>query len=596
MPNIVTHKLKVNQVNLLRADMTTNTNPYFVFFGRPRPYQNGDGVNIDATPPEVDVSVNGITYETYQTMIGAKLITSNDLAPMVRDVQWESGVYYSQYDHTDMLLSTKDWYVTVIRGTNRDVFICLSNAGGRPSTVAPNYNDTSAADSGGYETSDGYRWKYMYTISQTNYNKFGMSGYVPVIPNANVSANAVSGAINFVDVTYGGLNYNSYHSGTIREAVVNGSPLVYTIESTAAANADFYSNCAIKITGGKGVGQIRRISSYNGDTKRITFDVGDEFTITPNTSSTYEITPRVVLAGDGQDFEGRALVNASSSNSIYKIEVVNPGVGYTWSTAVVAGNTGGITSANAIITPIISPYGGHGFNPADELHSTRLGISVKFDSTESSGKIIDVNDFRTVGIIKKPYFADVTLTVDSSADFNVGDTIQQNNTGVYGVITSIPSITVMHVSNVVGYFTTNNNVFSTANSSNVANVSSVAGQSNYVNQTTRLVLGGTTGSYDLDGYVSQGSIANGYVYHANTTVAYLTNVFGDFAETSALSGTSSETNLTGNASGVTMLSQITSITQGDFVNGSGEVLYIDNKSPIAKTTDQTETFKIILEF
>jgi len=41
---------------------------------------------------------------------------------------------------------------------------------------------------------------------------------------------------------------------------------------------------------------------------------------------------------------------------------------------------------------------------------------------------------------------------------------------------------------------------------------------------------------------------------------------------------------------------INTVSEPDIVRGSGEIIYIDNRNTISRAADQTEDFKIILEF
>lgn len=593
MPKKVTNKFRLNQVQLITSDLSTNTNPHFVFLARHMPYKNAAGETIDNVPPEVDASVDGTTYDIYRHMICAKKITANDVAPMIRYSDWASGTIYDQYDHRDADLVNKNWYVVVRRGTNYDVFACLGNNNGGYSTIAPSYHDSSPAESGGYETlSDRYRWKYMYTVTQQQYDKFATSGYIPVFPNSQVTGNSVPGSIDYVSVTYAGSRYDSYHSGLITESVVGGDQRVYTIGTTAAVNNHFYDGCVLTIVGGPGVGQTRTIVDYSVVTstiKRVRLDA--PFDTIPTAASTYEITPAVVLVGDGSGFAGRALVNSASSNSVWKVEVIDRGINYTWADATVVGNTGGLTNY-ATIAPIISPYNGHGSNVAEELEATALGVSVSFSSSESLGRVLDVNEFRTVGIIKKPMFNEVTLTVDNSNNFEAGDPVIQTYTGAYGYVSSVPTTTTMVLANVVGYFVTGQLLAANTLAAPTANITTIVGQATYVDQTTTYNLSSINGSFDQDELLTQAS-SNARVYFANSTVVKATNIYGEFVSTEAAAPGELTTIV-----GQTSLANATvqSIASGEFKHGSGEVLYIDNKLPIAKSSGQNETVKIILEF
>lgn len=63
------------------------------------------------------------------------------------------------------------------------------------------------------------------------------------------------------------------------------------------------------------------------------------------------------------------------------------------------------TGAGANVRPVLSPYRGHGFNPALQLGANTVMISVKIgtnDSTEG-GKITANNDYRQIGLLLAPH-------------------------------------------------------------------------------------------------------------------------------------------------------------------------------------------------
>jgi hypothetical protein len=110
--------------------------------------------------------------------------------------------------------------------------------------------------------------------------------------------------------------------------------------------------------------------------------------------------------------------------------------------------------------------------------------------------------------------------------------------------------------------------------------------SNY-RQTYRYTVADATGSFDLDETVTVGSNtatvvewdnANKYLYTAKPLPK-------DFANTGSISGSSSGT--TGTISGIS--------TPG-LQPYTGDVLYIENRSPISRATDQIEDVKLIIEF
>jgi hypothetical protein len=275
----------------------------------------------------------------------------------------------------------------------------------------------------------------MYSVDTTTFHKFATTSHIPVVVDSNVVSNAVSGSIDNIEVVTGGSGYASYTTGSFQDVRVGGDPLIYTIDSsTASANANFYVNCSLKVTSGIGSGQLKTIIGYtvSGSTRRVIVD--SPFDVTPTTASTYEISPLATVIGDGTGATARAVVN-SHSNSIHRIEIVNRGSNYTYASVVVTGNTGvinvssnsSIVANSAVARVIISPKGGHGSNAAAELGARYAGMSVLFDSAQSGGKVIDENDFRTVGILKDPLFANVVLTISGSTGiFEDGETVSQS--------------------------------------------------------------------------------------------------------------------------------------------------------------------------
>ena len=95
---------------------------------------------------------------------------------------------------------------------------------------------------------------------------------------STLTPSAVSGNVTLTATT---LNHTS---GTAQSA----TSTTITLKSTSSATNDIYNGMSIEITGGPGVGQIRRIEDYVGSTKVAT--VESAWTVTPNGTSTYEVT------------------------------------------------------------------------------------------------------------------------------------------------------------------------------------------------------------------------------------------------------------------------------------------------------------------
>lgn len=589
MSKIFTNRFKINAITALVASQPA----YFIFVGRHTPYDN------ESIPPTLIDNIQTTYVDVYDQMLFGKYVETADVSFMVPRVDWVYGTIYNEYDHQSTTLYDTSFYVNVDSGSGRDIFKCLSNAGGIASTTAPELAQTSASDDI-YETSDGYQWKYMYSITNAQFDKFATADFIPIVANANVTGNSVHGSIDYIDLSYRGSNYDSYTNGAFQSVTVAGNTQVFFIQTSASANSNFYNGCSIKVTSGTGAGQQRTIESYtvSGSTRQVVIDTA--FTVNPTTSSTYEITPNAVVVGDGSGFVGRALVN-STSNSIYKVEITNRGNNYTFGSLTFTGNTGGVSNT-AVGRVIISPPGGHGNDASEELGAHYMGLSVKFDSTEAiaNGKVFDVNDFRVIGVLSSPKLANMELTYTGSVgSFEVGELLTQANTLASGYIT-FANTTVLRVANVshsTNWILPGNATYGIITGGNTATTAQVVSVRNngsanlsanlaYINQTTTLNVSSVTGTFTLDEIVTgtgNTATSNAILYKANSSVIHITNVKGTFGGT-----------LTGANSGAT--ATITTTRPGDFVVGSGDVVYIENITAINKNAGQTEKIKAVIEF
>ena len=167
----------------------------------------------DAAPTQANTSVVN-NNDIWKNMIGGKRINGNNIRHAVPKFDWISGTVYDEYDdQIDSLVlnsTSRKFYVLT---SEFNVFKCLSNNGGVPSTVMPNILVTTTH----FQTSDGYIWKYMYTLSAEEKLRFLTPSFMPVKTIAEgdnsqqwlVQENAIDGAIHVIKVTNGGSNYTA---------------------------------------------------------------------------------------------------------------------------------------------------------------------------------------------------------------------------------------------------------------------------------------------------------------------------------------------------------------------------------------------------
>lgn len=241
MVGVISENLRIFNAEQFKESVseTEDTKLYFTF-GRGYPWAN------DAAPDQANSSVT-VFNEIWDNMVGAKRITGNDMRHVVPRHDWTANTVYPAYDHCICSLRLFDpnvaFYVVT---TDWNVYKCLSNGNNNTvSSVMP----TSISTTGTSETSDGYIWKYMYTISADERLKFTTDSYIPVktLTQDNgslqwdVQTNAVAGAINAVKITNGGQNYTN--AATISVSIAGDGQ-----GATATANINTLSNVVSTIS------------------------------------------------------------------------------------------------------------------------------------------------------------------------------------------------------------------------------------------------------------------------------------------------------------------------------------------------------------
>lgn len=582
MPRSITNSMKTHWVDTFIDHIDRDVNSlHYVFASRSFEWDD------DSAPPSVDLSYKGSQIDPRREMVFGVHVSNTDVMPMIAKNEWTSGTVYPMYDHTDTELHTKQFFVVTPEGGDYSVFKCLYNSDGANSTHMPIASETSANDDL-YQTSDGYVWKYMFTVPEATYLKFNTTYWMPAVVDTAVAAAAIDGSIDVYTVDTAGGNYNSYANAVIKQTAIGGNTKKFYIQGDAqslSANTGFYEGCAVYTTQGTGLGQLRLIAEYGTESGERYMIIDSDFDVAVDNTTYFQIVPQVKVEGDGSGALAKAVVNATS-NTIHSIEVVSRGSGYTFADVTIIANTGAIDDTNptpATVTAMISPQGGHGSDPAAELFASAAGISVDFGNTVPSGN----NDFRRIGLLLDPTFGEVVLTVNSAIGFSSNDTVVQATTGATGSITSVNAISnEITLNTVKGIFTAPYSISANATTTEVNTVDrdlSTFDQRLVINIKTAL----TVDTFEIDEMVVQeGTNASGYVYEANSTVMTLTNISGSFANTE-------DSVITGQTTGAQL--SIQDIEIGDVVPFSGKVLYVENMQPITRD-GSTDRIKIVIGF
>jgi hypothetical protein len=576
--SITTAQAFVNSI----TENDPSSSVYYVVLGNTLPYPD------EPTPILPEDNEQYLKYELHRRFIGGKKISSSDVSHVAPRYNWTSGTVYSMYRDTDIDMYDRPFYVV----TNEyNVYKCLYNNKGASSTIKPTGYSATA-----FTTSDGYTWKYMYTISLGEADKFMTSSFIPVktltssdgsiessrqlaIQNASVN-----GAIEVIETVSQGSGYSQILNGSIESAGRN--TLRISILDSPSPIDNFYNGSSVYINAGTGAGQIRRIIDYSGSTK--TLVVNTQFATTPNTDSRVIISPTVTIIGDGSGAKAYSTVD-ENTGAIANISMIDTGSSYTRASVKITANS--IHGSGATANVVISPLGGHGADPIRELFADKVIINSQFSGTEGvsangNGYIPSNTEFRTISVLKNPI-----LKCDSNNNFITNEVIANTSNS--------PSTLRFTTRLKISYIQMNNNVPVTP--LQVGDI--ITNERNRL----RAELGRLEFITELSLIKRRNESLQNAVLGANGNVVYIRN---DETETDPsffityINNVDSYSNyipftkddiiLTSESE--EKIATVETIKGPEANTYSGEVIFTENVQAVRKDLEQTEDIKIILDF
>ena len=237
------------------------------------------------------------------------------------------------------------------------------------------------------------------------------------------------------------------------------------------------------------------------------------------------------LRGDGASATFDLVV---SGNAVTSVTSTAAGTGYTFADINVDAISGiGTPSSSAIVTPIIGPKGGHGYDSVKELGGFYVMTNTTLSGTAGSGDFIVDQDFRRIGVVRDPF--DYGTTTICSADTR----------------SALKSVTF---SGTPGTFVVD-----------------------------EIITGGTSGAKGLVADWDASNKILKYIQTEWTGVGTNKNLI-EFAAAEIVSGA-------GGATGT-----VSTVNNPEIEYGSGDTTYVENRAPITRASDQTENIKLIIEF
>ena len=577
-----------DSVGSTQKDQVGNSTILYAVLGRNRAYT--DEGNPD-TPIETDKDKQ---YQLWRDAVGGRKITAGDVEHVIPRYNWTAGTVYAMYRDIDKTMYERSFYVIT---SENNVYKCINNNKGAASTVEPNGYSTKV-----FTLSDGYTWKYMYTVSLGQADKFLTASYMPVRTLANTDASAegdrqlqiqnaaANGSIEVIETFNVGSGYLSL-SNTIAESATTTTVKISTASGSTPSPVDnIYNGSSIYLISGVGEGQLRRITNYVGSTKTLT--VNTAWQTLPNTDTKMIISPTVTVIGDGTNAKAYSRT-LSASGGIANIFMITTGTGYTQANALITANS--VHGLGATANVVLSPVGGHGKDAVRELGGDKLMLNAQFAGTlgvSSTGKgYIPANvDFRSVSVLKNPI-----LKVDEDNDLISIE--RAANT------TNSPANLRLTTELTISYDSTDADFLLPANQG-------LESGSLITHERARLdaALGTLQFVTELSPTARDTNAMSNAVKSANATVVYIRddetqsdasfytvyiNNIGSYGGAGVPWTKDDEILKSGSATKVATVSTINGPEANTY---SGEFIHTENISKITRAEDQTEDIKIVLDF
>ena len=230
MPAIITDRFRIhNSEQFQEAFSEASPNTMYLGIGRPQPFAtstrgdartNNEGTDTSPVTPADNLNAQHFPFDD---MLAAKKIGTSDVSFAIPRRNWITGTIYDYYRHdygeyitggttaqtSNSGASTLFDATFYVLTTDRNVYKCLDNNSNAASTVEPTGTSTAIL-----APADGYKWKYMYTLSASQQANFLSTDFMAVATDSTVSSAAVAGQIDIIKIkTTGTGGTNGIHAG-----------------------------------------------------------------------------------------------------------------------------------------------------------------------------------------------------------------------------------------------------------------------------------------------------------------------------------------------------------------------------------------------
>ena len=522
MPAIISDQFRILNAANFVAGVADTSQYYYSFIGLPNSQDITAGYGQTDWNTNTPAPMDGFKEynDAWDTMLGLKQLSSDDVQRMVKKTTWTAGTVYEMYkngytrENQSPKTSSTNLYDAQYYVVNSDlkVYLCINNGQspdnpqGRQSLDEPTFVDLEPRTAG--TSGDGYLWKYLYTIKPADIVKFESTDFIPVPNNWSTSNDAAA----------------------VRDNAVDGSIKIVSIKNRGA-----------------GLGAANQ--TYTG----------------------------VPIAGDGTGAECTVTIDGDSK--IDSVTISSQGSGYTFGNVDLS--AGGVPTGSTIpvLDVIITPQGGHGHDIYRELGAYSVLLYSRIENDNENPDFITGNQFSRIGIVQNPESPTSTniLTADKVSAVTglrlVGSGYSTATFTADAIVTQLVGTGQTAVGRVVSYDQTTG-VLKLWQDRRVAGFSTVGtAQTN------------PSYGYDLRSFTGSPSAGGSRDITPSTGLTLsIDNTFSDNKTT------------INNRTYYLGMDFVTGVAAPEVKQHSGDIIYVDNRPSITRSSNQKEDIKVILQF
>jgi len=491
----------------------------------------------DDTSPETPIDNDAYVSKFRRSMMFTQRIDSADVCLLARRINWTTGTVYDEYD--DNYSSSNQSYSGASNLADANFFV-MTDEFKVYKCISNNSNGQStvkptSTGTSVFELSDKYNWKFMFQISASDQNKFLDADFIPVRKLTGNPTHDVTGEIDSVTITAGGSGYTTAPTVVIQG---DGDGLA---AGTATISGGAVTGVTITASGSGYSFAFITFTGGGGSGATGSINLGDADSL-PALQSAVEgaavngTLDRVIITTPGQDY---------AENDV-QISVQGDGTGAEAS-AYVNSATGALTSIRVT-------------NPGSNYSYANIVITnTSAPGTGATARaIISPQGGHGSNATRELFATSLGVTVSISDNDN-RDLILGNDFRQIALIKNIKTpAAVTYTSN-------------TATACFIINVANSA-----------------MSSYAVDDIITTDDGGNFTVIQKDTDNdnIYLTSEIPLMTTNSVL------TNTTQNINNLS----INSITNPEVDSATGEIIYLDNRSPVVRSADQVEQIKALIRF